>query len=74
MLDRIWNKRKLTCRSIKPPNPCYYRPAGSSQILKFYDYGAEIIADYHAYSSLQSAARDVKTHASEEVMGWRERQ
>lgn len=74
MLDRIWNKRKLTCRSIKPPNPCYCRPASSSQILKFNDYGAQIIADYDVYSSLQSAARDVTTHASEEVVGWRERQ
>lgn len=67
-------QRKLTCSSIVPPDPCYYKPAGSSQVLKFYGYGAEIIARPDVYTSLQSAARDVKRHASDEVMGWWERQ
>ncbi|KAL9068759.1 MAG: hypothetical protein Q9161_005962 [Pseudevernia consocians] len=60
--------------SIKPPNPCYYRSAGSSQILKLYDYGAQIIAWYDVYHALQSAARDAERHAWEKVMGWQERQ
>ena len=58
---------------MQPPNPCYYRPAGSSQVLKFHDYGAQIIAWNDVYISLQRAARDVETYAPDAVMGWRER-
>lgn len=60
--------------SIQPPNPCYYRPAGSSQILKLYDYGAQIIDWHDVYYSLQRAARDAERYAMEKVMGGGERQ
>ena len=59
---------------MPPPDPCYYRSAGSSQILKFYGYGAQVIAWRDVYRSLQTAARDAERHASDEIMGWRERQ
>lgn len=60
--------------SMRPPDPCYYRSPGSSQILKFYGYGVQIIAWHDVYKSLKSAARDALRHASGEIMGWRERQ
>lgn len=59
--------------SMPPPDPCYYRSPGSSQILKFYGYGVQITAWLDVYKSLQSAARDALRHASDEIMGWRER-
>ena len=74
MFIHVRKKRRLTCRSIEPPNPCYYRSAGSSQILKFYGYGTQIAAWNNVYISLYSAAQDVNRHASDEAMGWGERQ
>ena len=60
-------------RSMEPPNPCYYRSAGSLQILKFYDYGPQIQDRYNVYSSLQKAAREVRGNVLQDVMGLRER-
>lgn len=68
------NEIGLTYRSMQPPEPCYWRPAGSAQILKFYGYGAQIIAWSDVYRSLQRAATDAETHVSDEPMGWWERQ
>lgn len=59
--------------SMRPPEPCYYRSPGSSQILKFYGYGAQITAWLDVYKSLQQASRDALRHGSDEIMGWRER-
>ena len=68
------NEIGLTYHSMQPPEPCYWRPAGSAQILKFYGYGAQIIAWSDVYRSLQRAATDAETHVSDEPMGWWERQ
>ena len=59
---------------MQPPDPCYYRSAGSVQILKFHDYGAKIAAWQDVYCSLQDAMRDVKRNTLNEPMGLRERQ
>lgn len=59
--------------SMAPPDPCYYRSPGSSQILKFYGYGEQIVAWHDVYKSLRAAARDAFRHTSVEIMGWRER-
>lgn len=45
----------------------------SSQILKFYDYGAQIVTWHNVYNPLDNAAKDVNRHASDEVMAWWER-
>ena len=66
-------KIRLMGRSMQPPDPCYYRSAGSSQILKFYGYGAQIQARYDVYKSLQEAAREVRGHVSQDAMGLWER-
>ena len=58
--------------SMQPPNPCYYRSAGSLQILKFYGYGGQIQALHDVYKTLQQAARDVRGHDLQDVMGLRE--
>ena len=57
-----------------PPDPCYYKLAGFNQVLKLYGYGGKINAWRDVYLLLQNAAKDVRRHDLDEVIGWWERQ
>lgn len=62
------------CRSYRPPDPYWLRLASSSQVLKFYGYGARITAKHDVDNSLQRAEEDAQRHAAEQVMEGREQQ
>ena len=69
MSDHVPFDRSLTSRSMVPPDPYYYRTY-DSRIIKFYDYGAQILAWQHVYNALRSADGDARSHDSNETIGW----
>ena len=74
LFQKQYKLTQATINSMLPPDPCYFRSSGSSQILKFYSYGPQILARHDVYLSLRAANKEASTFPPDTLMGPRERQ